>query len=270
MNLITKYGAIFKMGLSDAIEYRFNFFTQVLLWYFPLVIQILLWSVVYKSFRNSTIAGYSLNGMITYYFIVMIVNELVKTEGIEWSVISDIRDGNLQRYLIQPIDFLTFKLVYVFSKKLLVIVCIIINLIPMTLFFHKLIQFHIIPLNILYFCISLLFSLMIFYFIQTTIAMFSFWFTEFSSIFHFLPFVFSVLNGTAFPLNILPGWLITVLSYTPFYYTVYFPTQIFAGNLDEAIIAQCFLLQTFWLLFCFVLCKIVWSKGIQHFSASGG
>ncbi|EPR10587.1 ABC transporter permease [Ruminiclostridium papyrosolvens] len=270
MDFIKKYSAILKMGLSDATEYRFNFFTQILLWYFPLGIQILLWSVVYKNSGSTTIVGYSLSAMITYYIIAMIVNELVKTEGIEWTVISDIRDGFLQRYLVQPVDFIFFKLVYVFSKKLVVIICIIINLIPMALFFRNFIQLPEFSQNILYFVFSLILALIIFYFIQTTIAMLSFWFTEFASIFHFIPFIYSILNGSAFPLNILPAWIHTLLSYTPFYYMVYFPTQLLAGNMDNAAIAKGLTVETIWLLICLVLCKFVWHKGVKEFSATGG
>jgi len=271
MNISKKYIAVLKMGLSDAFEYRFNFLMAVLLWYFPLIIDVLLWTLVYHSSGNKMIGGYTLNRMISYYIVTMIVSSMTSTENIEWSVISDIKDGALQRHLIQPLNYQIFKLAYVLSKKVVVLVCILINMIPLLLLFRGYMEIQLYPVNFLLFFLSLLLSLVIFFHIQVSIAMLSFWFTQFSSIFHFLPFIYAVLSGVAFPLNILPGWISNALSFTPFYYVVFFPVQILTdGNITSDIIVKGFCIQSVWALLCVLLCKFVWVKGIQRFSATGG
>jgi ABC-2 type transport system permease protein len=270
MKSFSKYLAVFRMGFSDSLEYRFNLFTKVLLWYFPLIVQVLLWKAVYLSFGQDSLGGYTYRQMITYCLGVMIVFALIGTEGNEWSVIGDIREGTLQRYLLQPVDFLLCKIILVISKKAVIIGCIVVNVAPALLFFPGSFHLSITLAQIPLFCLSVLCSLLILFLMQTTIALFSFWFTEFTSIFHFLPFVLSVLDGTAFPLDLLPAWLRGFLSYTPFPYTVFFPTRMLVGEMDGGTIVQGLCMQLIWAAACLLLCKLTWSRGIRRFSATGG
>jgi ABC-2 type transport system permease protein len=270
MKSFSKYLAVFRMGFADSLEYRFNLFTEVLLWYFPLIVQVLLWKAVYLSYGQESLGGYTYPQMITYCLGVMIVFALIRTEGNEWSVIGDIRDGTLQRYLLQPVDFLLYRIILVASKKIVIIGCIIVNVTPALLLFPGSFHLSITLAQVPAFCLAVTCSLLIQFLMQTTIALFSFWFTEFTSIFHFLPFIFTILDGTAFPLDLLPAWLNGVLSYTPFPYTVFFPTRMLVGGMDRGMIVQGLCMQLIWVAACLFLCKLVWSRGIRRFSATGG
>lgn len=270
MKKLSKYGAVFHMGISDSFEYRFNFFVQVFSWYFPLIIQLLLWKAIYSSTGKSVVAGYSFKTITIYYIAVMIINELIKTEGIEWNVVGDIRDGGLQKYLLKPINYMLYQFIYVLSKKVVVLICIAVNLIPITLIFGHYYKIHINILDIFLFSIALMLSLLVVYLFHVIIAMFSFWFTEFTMIFHFLPFAISLLNGSALPLDIFPVYLSSILKFTPFYYMVYFPSKVLNGQLDVQETCTGFLVFLIWILIEMCTCRLVWKRGIRQFAAIGG
>lgn len=270
MKSLIKYGSVFRMGISDSFEYRFNFFVQVFSWYFPLLIQILLWKAVYSNSGTSEVAGYSFDMILVYYITVMIINELIKTEGIEWTVVGDIRDGGLQKYIMRPISYVLFQFCYVLSKKVVVLICIAINLIPIGLIFGHYYDISFQIGSVLLFVVALFCSLIIMFLFNVIIAMFSFWFTEFTSIFHFLPFGISLLNGSTLPLDIFPVWLSSILKFTPFYYMVFFPSKVLNNQLAGNELGLGFLVLFAWILIGIGICKLVWNRGIKQFSAIGG
>lgn len=258
------------MGLSDSFEYRFNFFIQVFSWYFPLIIQLLLWKAIYRSTGESEVAGYSFNMIFVYYVTVMIINELIKTEGIEWSIVGDIRDGGLQKYLLKPLNYILYQFIYILSKKVVVLICIFVNLLPIGIVFSQYYDISYSMSSILLFIVTLFCSLIIMFLLHAIIAMCSFWFTEFVAIFNFLPFGISLLNGTTLPLNIFPDWFSNILRCTPFYYMVYFPSQVLNGQVSGNELSVGFVIQFVWIIIGIGICKTVWGKGIKHFSATGG
>ena len=270
MKNLSKYASVFQLGISDSFEYRFNFFVQVFSWYFPLVIQLLLWNAIYKSTGTSEVAGYSFKMIVIYYVTVMIINEMIKTEGIEWTVVGDIRDGGLQKYILKPINYIVYQFCYILSKKVVVLICIGINLIPLGLILGHYYHFSFKVLNVFLFMLALFCSLIIMYLFHVIIAMFSFWFTEFTSIFHFLPFGISLLNGSTLPLDIFPVWLSSILKFTPFYYMVFFPTKILNNQFASNELLLGFSILAVWMLIEAGVCAIIWKFGIKQFSAIGG
>jgi ABC-2 type transport system permease protein len=71
-------------------------------------------------------------------------------------------------------------------------------------------------------------------------------------------------------LNILPPVLARVLSFTPFPYQLYFPVSVYLGQVKGAALVQGLLIQAGWVLFFYVLARVVWSRGIRKYSAAGG
>lgn len=200
----------------------------------------------------------------------MIISELSKTEGIEWSVISDIRDGGLQKYILRPINYIVYQFVYVLSKKIVVLICIGINIIPMIILFHQYLDFNNIFIRCVFFGVATFGALLMVYLFNVSIALLSFWFTEFTAIFHFLPFGVAFLNGTLLPLDIMPSWLFNVLSFTPFYYMIYFPAQVLNGQIVGLDCLTNFIGMIMVLGVEGLIVTVVWNCGIKKFSAIGG
>ena len=108
------------------------------------------------------------------------------------------------------------------------------------------------------------------FFMSYTMALLAFWLLEVSTLI-FMVFAFEyIAGGHLFPLNILPPVLARVLSYTPFPYQLYFPVGIYLGQVQGPALWRGLLIQAGWVLFFFVLARVVWSRGIRKYSAVGG
>ena len=108
------------------------------------------------------------------------------------------------------------------------------------------------------------------FFMSFTLALLAFWLLEVSTLI-FMVFAFEyIAGGHLFPLNILPPVLARFLNYTPFPYQLYFPVGIYLGQVKGMALWQGLLIQSGWVLFFFVLARVVWSRGIRKYSAVGG
>lgn len=111
-NMLKKYLRIFRIEFTRAKEYFLNFIGQII--YLPIQFLLIyfLWKYVYSN--NQIIGDYTFYEMITYYFILIIVQAAIMPVGIisfeEWS---DINEGKLNIYLSKPL----FYPIYLFFTK---------------------------------------------------------------------------------------------------------------------------------------------------------
>jgi ABC-2 type transport system permease protein len=75
--------------------------------------------------------------------------------------------------------------------------------------------------------------------------------------------------GRLFPLDILPKTIQQIVFLTPFPYLSFIQTQLFLGKIPTPEIGLHFAILSGWLLFFFVIVRMVWSKGLKDYSATG-
>src|SRR5437868_14710049 len=80
---------------------------------------IYLWRAVYEGKDEGGVAGYSLAGMISYYLLVTIVDALTGVTEDDWQIAADIKDGNINQFLLKPIDYMFYRLCLFFSGRLI-------------------------------------------------------------------------------------------------------------------------------------------------------
>jgi ABC-2 type transport system permease protein len=68
----------------------------------------------------------------------------------------------------------------------------------------------------------------------------------------------------------LPGILHTVAVVLPYRYMLSFPVEVATGNLSPGAVVLGFVLQMIWLGAGFALFRLVWGRGVRHYSAVGG
>jgi ABC-2 type transport system permease protein len=101
-------------------------------------------------------------------------------------------------------------------------------------------------------------------------ALLAFWVLEVAT-FIFILFAFEyVAGGHLFPLDMLPAGVQTALQLTPFPYMLYFPVSVYLGRLQGAELWQGLALQGFWVVASLTLARVVWRRGLKHYSAVGG
>src|SRR4029078_13177797 len=77
----------------------------------PLLGTIYLWRAIYAGKPNDPeVAGYTLAGVISYFLLVPVVDMLTAVTDDDWQIAGDIREGNINQFLLKPIDYLTYRL----------------------------------------------------------------------------------------------------------------------------------------------------------------
>ena len=58
--------------------------------------------------RHAQIAGYSYHDMVAYYLLTMISRAFSSMPGLASGIALQIRNGEIKKYLIQPVDLIGF------------------------------------------------------------------------------------------------------------------------------------------------------------------
>ena len=100
-----KYGKILRVSLGERLTYRADFFLSTILRFLPMLTTILLWQAIYDGAGSdsSLNAKFTLDQMISYLLLVHISRMFSSMPGLAHGIARDIRDGNLKKYLLQPI-----------------------------------------------------------------------------------------------------------------------------------------------------------------------
>ena len=267
-----KYWHVINIGIQNTLVYRMNFLLRATFSLIPLMATIYLWRAVYggKAAGDSQVAGYTLAGMTSYYLLVTIVDALTAVTEDDWQIASDIREGAINQFLLKPIDYLVYRFCLFGAGRLIYVA---IAAAPVLLFIILQREYWVLPpdgLTFALFLLSVCLTALLQFFISYTMALLAFWLLEISTLI-FILFAFEYLaGGHMFPLDILPPWLSTVLSFTPFPYQLFFPVSVYLGRVTGADLWQGLAMQVFWVAFFYVLARWTFKKGIRHYTAFGG
>ena len=87
---------------------------------------------------------------------------------------------------------------------------------------------------------------------------------------NYLPYLF--LSGLVVPLQTLPPALQEVILWTPYPYMLWFPAQLIAASpeaMPPALILRGIATILGWILFFALLQRVLWRRGLRHYSAMG-
>ena len=264
-----KYLHVINIGIQNTLVYRANFLFRSAFNLVPLFATISLWRAVYAS-NDGDVAGYRLAEMVSYYLIVTIVDGLTAVFDDDWMIAADIREGKISQFILQPVDYLTYRFC-LFTSTRLIFSAVAAIPIGLFVFFHR--QYFVPPPDfqtMVWFGVSVAMTALLQFLISYTMALLAFWLLEIST-FIFIVFAFEyIAGGHLFPLDILPPMLMKLLYLTPFPYQMFFPVSIYVGKTTGAAMYQGLVIQFLWVVAFYVLARFVWSRGIRHYSAVGG
>ncbi len=257
--------------------YRGDFALGTLMRFLPIVTQIFLWYAVFDSIGDPTgegaesIGGFRFEDMVAYYLITMIARAFSSMPGLASGISREIREGEIKRYLVQPIDLVGFLLLTRVAHKLAYYT---VAIAPFALVFFLCRHYFISgfpPLHVFAaFLASLLMGFLIGFFLEAAIGMIGFWFLEVSSLlFVFMLFSF-FLSGHMFPLTLLPDGLEAVVQWLPLKYLAYFPAAVFLGKIPEDELWIEIAIEAAWLVFLIVVCRVAYARGVRRYSGYGG
>jgi ABC-2 type transport system permease protein len=267
---------ILRIALEERLVYRGDFALGTLMRFLPIVTQIFLWTAIFDAIRaessdRSTIAGYRLDDVVAYYLLTMVTRAFSSMPGLASGIARQIRDGEIKKYLVQPVDFLGFLLLSRIAHK---VAYYSVALIPFAIVFFLCRgyfeagwpRWEILAA----FTMSLVMAFLLGFFLEATIGLIGFWFLEVSS----LLFVYMLLNfflsGHMFPLDMLPQPWEQLVELLPMKYLAYFPAAVFLGKVSDADIARGLWIEAGWIACFLIAARWMYHRGVRRYSGYGG
>lgn len=267
---MSKYLQVFLIGIQNTLVYRINFLFRAAVALIPLTGTLYLWKAVYAGQADSTLAGYTLSQMISYYLLVTLVDAFTAVAEDDWQIAADIKDGHISQFLIRPINYLAYRFSLYLSGRAIYTA---IALIPVGLFVFFLREHLVLPpspLAAAAFVTSVVLAGLLQFLIACTMALLAFWVTDVST-FIFIQFAFEyIASGHLFPIDILPRWAAQLILLSPYPYLLYFPVGVYLGRVSGPDLTRGLLTQAAWVVAGFLLLRWVWSRGVRRYSAVGG
>jgi ABC-2 type transport system permease protein len=270
------YWTILRIALEERMVYRGDFALGTLMRFLPIVTQIFLWSAVFDSISSgdsggSSVAGYSFRNVVAYYLLTMISRAFSSMPGLASGIALQIRNGEIKKFLIQPVDLIGFLLISRIAHKL---AYYSVAVFPFILVFWLCRGYFVNGWpggwTVLAYLLSLLMGFLLGYFLEVTIGLIGFWFLEVSSLL-FIYMLFSFfLSGHMFPLDMLPQPWSELVDLLPLKYLAYFPAAVFLEKVTGDELIRGLLIQLAWVVFFIVASRVMFHRGVQRYSGFGG
>ncbi|OHB77613.1 MAG: ABC transporter permease [Planctomycetes bacterium RBG_16_64_10] len=261
---------ILRICLEERMVYRGDFALGTLMRFLPIVTQIFLWGAVFSALRSDRIAGYSFHDFVAYYLLTMISRALSSMPGLASGITRQIRDGEIKKFLIQPVDLIGFLLLMRLAHKL---VYYGVAIGPFVLVFFLCRGYFPgwpPPTVLLAYVASLILAFLLGFFLDAAIGMIGFWFLDVSS----LLFIYMLFNfffsGHMFPLDMLPAPWSTYVQLIPLQYLAYFPAAIFLGKVRGTAIVEGLWIELVWVVLLLIVCRVAFHRGVRRYSGYGG
>jgi len=262
------YPHVFKVGLQNALVYRWNFFLRCIFSFAPLAGTFFFWGAIYGS--KESVAGYDFAGMLTYFVALLVLDAATSPTEDDFQIASDIRDGFINQVLLKPVNYLVYRLVLFFSGRAVYLVSTALPVGAVVVFMREHLTAPERPELWALAIAATLGSALIQFGIAFCTGLSAFWLSEVGTVIFMIYGLEYVLGGHMFPLDLLPATLYQVALLLPFAYEYYFPTAIFCGRLSDTEIARGFAMQLFWVLAQVVVSRWIWAKGLRSYTAVGG
>ncbi|MEM1367706.1 MAG: ABC-2 family transporter protein [Cyanobacteria bacterium P01_H01_bin.15] len=242
------------------LEYR----AEIILWALSGTLPLILMGVWVKA-ADSGDFGFTATEFARYFFCLYVIRQFT-TIWVIWEFEKEIVQGTLSLRLLQPIDPVWHHVTRHLAEKLTRIPFVVLLT---GLFFWLYPAAAWLPnaMQIISCIIAIVLAFALRFVIQYTFAMLAFWTERASAIqqFWFLFYIF--LSGTLAPLTVFPENIQTLVLWTPFPYTLYFPVALLMGI--PVPIGRGLVAITLWGLGFFLLNRWLWKQGLKKFSGMG-
>lgn len=261
-----KYLFIFKSELMTNLQYIFNVLTNVMAYFVIIFIYINLWNYTYDD-PTQLINGYSKAQMIWYVIFTEIIYFSLGGRRACIKLAEEVKSGRIAYTINKPYNYVLYSLFShmgnVFIKS---IVFLIVGLLMGAIFigeFPVLSFVNVLALLVIFYIALIVNTLFI-----IVIGLFSF-IIEDSVPMYWLYSKFTLICGALFPIEFFPEKVQKILQFSPVSAINYGPAKLFVSFSWEQLI-PILISQIAYMLIAYLLCMLVYRKGVKRLNVNGG
>lgn len=255
----------FKISAKEVLTYR----GTMLLWMFSWFMSFITMSFLWRSAQASgSIAGYSVNQLITYYFIGILIWSICGWYVFN-NIIREIKDGSIINFIIKPISFHWYHFSAELAWHTINFIFLILFFLAIFIFSKNYIVLNFDPLSLILFVFSLGIGCFITFEFNMLLGMAAFWLVNANGLGSFYWFIMSLLGGMLLPINFFPEHFRNIINLLPFRFMYAFPIEIYLKQISPKTILVSFAVAIFWILIIYKIYKIAWQKGIKIYTGYG-
>jgi len=260
---------VFSLEARKLMSYRVDFWiTAVVGFLAQFGLAYFLWDAIYTDAREE-IAGYTFEGMVLYYVLIILVAKLVRGSTYTNEIATDIYEGTLSRYIVYPTSYFGFK----YAQHLGNIVPGLVQLFLFGALYLVLLELpgdvRITPLSALMATVSILVANVLFYAITAPLQAVAFWADNVWSLVVMMRFISNLLGGAMVPLSLFPGWGQQLAGFLPFKYLYDFPVNTLIGKVSPGDWFIGLAVSLIWVGIIVGVTRVVWRRGMLAYTGVG-
>jgi ABC-2 type transport system permease protein len=261
-----KYYYIFKTSLMSGLQYVTNNFVGFFHYFIITLVLYYLWKYMYQN-GTDIINGYSLKQMIWYVLFGELLFTSFGGRKACIKVSNDIKEGNIVYKLNKPYSYLGYVISDTFGEVFLRLVLYsIVGMIVGFLLIGPIDSFKliyipfIIIVSLLAVFTNILFTMLI--------ALFSFKIED-STPFYWIYNKFILVLGTILPFEFFPLEIQKFLLNSPVFAIAYGPSKLVV-SFSFKLFLNVLLVQIIYIFITYLLCSLVYRKGVNNLNVNGG
>ena len=258
------YKKSFSLAWRTQLTYRVNFIVGRLREFVVYGAMLLLYSALPQGSGS-----YSQSDLLTYTIMSSLLGSAAFLYGMH-SIADEISGGDLTNYLLRPINYFGYWVSQLLAQRSLLLLGGFAQLALLVwLFSAQHFTFQTQPFALLQTVVLYLGSLALIQGLDFMGGLFSFWTNKGHGMRWLIMIFIQFLSGSYIPLDALPDWAHTLLTWTPFPSLLFAPLQAYLGRLTLLGWIQTLTIQWAWIAVTYFLVRALWKRGLKTYGAYG-
>lgn len=266
MNFLKKQLAIQRIVFSNVLQYRYVMFFWIGIHIITFLTIYYLWQSIFTDTALSI--PFTLPEIVTYYVIAGLIHQIT-TSYFEYEMSRDVRMGTLNNFLLKPFSYVGLNILRNFGWHSLQGIIGVFLYVIVVLSLDAEIVVHTDPNSIILMLIMILLAGVFYIGISFLLGTFALWFIDAESFYNLKDMFVLLLSGFFVPINLFPESAQALFSWLPFQYTIYFPIQIYLGNVENAEIIKGIAVLAIWTVILWIGSIALWKKGLTRYEGVG-
>lgn len=260
---------VFSVETRKLMSYRADFWFNTLVGSAAqFVLAYSLWAAILSE-PGQTVEGYSLDGIVLYYVLVILLGRLVSGPQNPTDLAQEVYDGTLSRYLLYPANYFAIK----YAQRTGLLVPSLVQAVALGAIYFLFVPLpegiSITPLQVAMGLGSIALANLLYFSLMALVQLVAFWADNVWSLVVMTVFVSRLLGGSWIPLDTFPSAVRPWLRALPFEYLFGFPIDTIMGRVEPSDWLTGCAIALAWILGLGFATRLVWRRGMLQYTGVG-